>query len=315
MNPESPAPEELDRLIRSLAECGTPTDVFKVLLEGSRHAAPRGAIFLIRQGKIKGWGSVGYGSEPSKLQRNYSAPVDVGWLADVTASESALMQSDAIGADLDFGQPPATEIFGLAVRVMEKPIAILVAEHSKDEQNWQPSLLNLLVRVAQLRLDLDLVRRKLHAAAAGGQQTIERPAAAADDRKGAEPQVDAAAAGGQQIVERPAAAADDRKEVEPQVDAKAAISTPHQDPKLDAARRYAKLLATDIRLYNEEAVTLGRRHGDLATRLSEHLDRGKATFLRRHGELGPTALEILHEAYLQVLAGGKAELMPSNVLD
>ena len=37
--------------------------------------------------------------------------------------------------------------------------------------------------------------------------------------------------------------------------------------EMDAARRYAKLLATDIRLYNEEAVMLGRQHGDLVERL------------------------------------------------
>jgi hypothetical protein len=101
----------------------------------------------------------------------------------------------------------------------------------------------------------------------------------------------------------------------PEAPESAAAAPGIDDAEMDAARRYAKLLATDIRLYNEEAVMLGRRHGDLVQRLGEHLDRGKATFLRRHGELGPTALHILHEAYLQVLAGGNAELMPADVLD
>ena len=94
------------------------------------------------------------------------------------------------------------------------------------------------------------------------------------------------------------------------------------DPGLDAARRYARLVATDIRLYNEEAVTLGRRNGDLVKRLEEHLGRGKETFLRRHGDLGPTAIELLRDAYVQVLAGGDADhyavtnltLMTKNLL-
>jgi hypothetical protein len=283
MNPDTFAPEELDRLVRSLVDSATPTDVFKVLLEGSRQAVPRAAIFLIRQGRIKGWGSVGYGSEPSKLQRNYSTPADAGWLAQVAASETAISESGSVTADLDFGQPPAAEAFGITVRVLDKPIAILVAERSADESPWLSPLLGMLVRVAELRLDLDLVRRKLKMAV-GTPVIVEQEEAVAE----------------QAVAEEPEAAA-----------AKVEVD----DTEMDAARRYAKLLATDIRLYNEEAVLLGRRNGDLVERLGEHLDRGKATFLRRHGELGPTALEILHEAYLQVLAGGDAELMPTGVLD
>jgi len=283
MNPDTFAPEELDRLVRSLVDSETPTDVFKVLLEGSRNAVPRAAIFLIRQGRIKGWGSVGYGSEPSKLQRKYSTPADAGWLAQVAASETAISESGSVTADLDFGQPPAAEAFGVTVRVLDKPIAILVAERSADESPWLAPLLGMLVRVAELRLNLDLVRRKLKMAV--GKPVIVEQAEAV-----AEPEV----------AEEPAAA-----------EAKVEID----NTEMDAARRYAKLLATDIRLYNEEAVLLGRRNGDLVERLGEHLGRGKTTFLRRHGELGPTALEILHEAYLQVLAGGNAELMPTGVLD
>jgi hypothetical protein len=283
MNPDTFAPKELDRLVRSLVEAATPTDVFKVLLEGSRQAVPRAAIFLIRQGRIKGWGSVGYGSEPSKLQRNYSTPADAGWLAQVAASETAISESGSVTADLDFGQPPAAVAFGNTVWVLHNPIALLVAERPPDESPWLSPLLGMLVRVAELRLDLDLVRRKLKMAV-GTPVIVEQEEAVAE----------------QAVAEEPEAAA-----------AKVEVD----DTEMDAARRYAKLLATDIRLYNEEAVLLGRRNGDLVERLGEHLDRGKATFLRRHGELGPTALEILHEAYLQVLAGGDAELMPTGVLD
>ena len=85
--------------------------------------------------------------------------------------------------------------------------------------------------------------------------------------------------------------------------------------KLHTARSRNDQVATDIRLYNEEAVMLGRRHGDLVERLGRHLGQGKETFLRRHGSMGPAALQILHEAYVQVLAAGNAEIMPASALD
>lgn len=281
MDPKQFTPEELDRLVRTLVETGKPTEVFKVLLEGSRMAAPRAALFLLRQGRIKGWGCVGYGTEAARRLREHSSPADAGWLAEVAASEQPVSEAESVSADLDFGQPPAAEVMGMTISVVSKPIAIIVIERSSDEEPWMPSLISLLVRIAQLRLDLDLVRRKLK----GGDQPQPQPEA--------EPEPVAAAAG-------PA----DGMPIDPQ-----------DEQRMEAARRYARLLATDIRLYNEEAVVLGRKHGDLIDRLSIHLDRGKKTFLSRHGDLGPTGLQILHEAYVQVLAAGNDSLLPSKVLD
>ena len=140
-------------------------------------------------------------------------------------------------------------------------------------------------------IDMDdpahLLRRKLGAAAPA-------TAPAPRDREEAEPEPAPAEPSGLQ-----------EGAAEPAVDEK----------RLEAARRYARLVATDIRLYNEEAVMQGRRGGDLVQRLGDQIGRGKETFLRRHGSLGPTGLEILHEAYVQVLAGGDEALMPPSVLD
>jgi hypothetical protein len=278
MDPKQFTPEELDRLVQALIDSDKPTEIFKVLLEGSRLAAPRAAIFLIRKDRIKGWGCVGYGANAARRQREHSSPADAGWLAEVAASERPVSEVEAVSADLDFGQPPAAEAMGMTIRVLNKPIAIIVVERSNGEEPWLPSLINLLVRIAQLRLDLDLLRRKLKT---GGE---------------AQPQP-----------EPVEAAAEPKEELTPQ-------DLP-EDQRMEAARRYARLLATDIRLYNEEAVVLGRKHGDLIDRLSVHLDRGKKTFLSRHGDLGPAGLQILHEAFVQVLAAGNDQLMPSSVLD
>jgi hypothetical protein len=68
-------------------------------------------------------------------------------------------------------------------------------------------------------------------------------------------------------------------------------------------------VATDIRLYNEEAVILGRRQGDLDRRLGDLLERGREVFLRRFPELGQEGMQMLHEAYVQVLAAGDSALL------
>jgi len=279
--------EGLDRQVRDLIDADTPTDVFKALLAGARLATPRAAVFLVRQNQIKGWGSVGYGAEAAQRQRLHNSPADAGWLGALAASEEAVAETGAIGGDLDFGQPPSVEWYGIPVRVKGRSIALLIAEHGGGELPWSPPLLRTLVRLSELRLEFDLLRRKLKPASA---------AAPAEPRQeGAESASRAPADTG----------------LSPAVEQEPAVDEQH----LEAARRYARLVATDIRLYNEEAVMLGRRHGDLVQRLGKHLGQGKETFLRRHGALGPTGLQILHEAYVQVLAAGNAELLPASVLD
>jgi hypothetical protein len=84
---------------------------------------------------------------------------------------------------------------------------------------------------------------------------------------------------------------------------------PPPDPRRDDARRFARLVATDIRLYNEEAVVTGRKQRDLAIRLADALSRGRDTFSRRFSDLGPDGDAILTDAFVQVLAGGDASLL------
>jgi hypothetical protein len=81
------------------------------------------------------------------------------------------------------------------------------------------------------------------------------------------------------------------------------------DPRREEARRYARLVATDIRLYNEEAVVVGRRQRDLSRRLGEQFQRGRVAFSHRFPDLGPDGMKLLEAAYIHVLAGGDASLL------
>ncbi|HKQ59974.1 MAG TPA: hypothetical protein VJS92_01740 [Candidatus Polarisedimenticolaceae bacterium] len=281
----------LERQVQALASAESPSAVFRALLDGARFVAPRAAVFLVRGPQIRGWGSLGYDSSTAAMQRGFTGTVGNGWLGELAseAHSGVDFRRNASG-DPDFGQSPAAESVGIAVRLKRKPIAVLMLERSADEVPWFPELLSMFVAVAQLRLELDLIRKKL-----GESQDTEVGAPAPIATLPVKP------------VSAPIVEEDSPVEV---------VETGSAgDPEVSAARRFARLVATDIRLYNEEAVLLGRRHGDLVNRLAEHLDRGKETFLRRHGELGPVALQILHQAYVQVLAAGDANLLPASVLD
>jgi hypothetical protein len=308
--------EGLEDQVRALAVAESPAEVFKALLEGARLAAPRASVFLVRQSQIKGWGAVGYPTEAAKRQREYIGPVAEGWLGEALRAEHTAVAEDAERAYPAFGQPAPNECVGLAVRVKGRPIALLTAERSSGELPWDTSVLGILLRVAQLRLDLDLLRRKL--AAGAGSSSV------ATDRSGVRPVSPQAPARPSAAAEPPPAGTHVTPEPSPEAVSAVAeaaqpslepIASGQDDPRIEAATRYARLVATDIRLYNEDTVVEGRREGDLAERLRESLQRGKQTFVQRHGDLGERGLAILRAAYVEVLAGGDADLVPDWVID
>jgi hypothetical protein len=75
----------------------------------------------------------------------------------------------------------------------------------------------------------------------------------------------------------------------------------------DGARRYARLLLSEIRLYNEATVRLGRQHGDLLERLKPEIDRARRLFeervsMRQHDVY-------FQQELVQTLADGDAALL------
>jgi hypothetical protein len=76
-----------------------------------------------------------------------------------------------------------------------------------------------------------------------------------------------------------------------------------------AARSFARLLVGDIRLYNEEDVILGRRHGDLVQRLDHPLQQARQRYLARFAQVDPLA-SFLRTEMLEMLAAGRHDLLP-----
>jgi hypothetical protein len=298
MSRETATLETLDRKIAELASFVSPSEIFRALLEGTVVGAPCAAIFLMREGHWKGWSSIGYSAAATQSQRRTTAPADSGWLAALAAEEDVRWRSLTIGESVpDFGQPHATEAVGLPVRVGGKAVAILIAERRAADETWSPAALAILCQAARLRLELDLAWRRLKTLPTGTAGPAAGTSAASQPVPAAEPS----------DTGRAEATPGSPTELAPWIGV--ATGTAGIDPRREEARRYARLIATDIRLYNEEAVIVGRRQRDLSRRLGEQFQRGRDAFLHRFPDLGPDGMKLLDDAYTQVLAGGDASLI------
>ena len=189
----------------------------------------------------------------------------------------------------------------------------------------------MLVAVGQQRLELDLALRKLsklegaappHVPAPVAAEPAPPAAAVVEPIEAVEPE---AAIGLSPSDTAPEMESDAAAEISPPAEvteieevaelAEVESATQEQSAEVATAQRFAKLVATDIRLYNEEAVMAGRKDGDLVDRLGDQISRGRETFMRRHGEMGSAAQEILYRAFVEVLAAGDESVLPESALE
>jgi hypothetical protein len=76
-----------------------------------------------------------------------------------------------------------------------------------------------------------------------------------------------------------------------------------------AARRYARLLVSEIRLYHEDAVAAGQREGDLATRLGGEIARARMLFEQRIAPRIRQRADYFHDELVRTLANGDPALL------
>ncbi len=90
---------------------------------------------------------------------------------------------------------------------------------------------------------------------------------------------------------------------------RASISSIGMESPLDRALRYAKLLTSEIKLYNEKAVNKGLQEGGLRDLLSVDIERSYNSFRERFPNSEEIPDRIFDEALIQYVADGNADLM------
>ena len=81
------------------------------------------------------------------------------------------------------------------------------------------------------------------------------------------------------------------------------------DERREEARRFAKLLVSEIKLYNERAVLEGREQGNIYERLKEDIDRSRQMYDERIPEDVRASSNFFHEELVRILANGRPEAL------
>jgi hypothetical protein len=88
-----------------------------------------------------------------------------------------------------------------------------------------------------------------------------------------------------------------------------AAGSTEDDARHEEARRFARLLVSEIKLYNEEEVDRGRAEKDLAVRLKEDIERSREMFEKRIPAEIRSGHDYFQEELVRILADGKADAL------
>jgi hypothetical protein len=98
--------------------------------------------------------------------------------------------------------------------------------------------------------------------------------------------------------------------VEPPADlATGAGKAPDEDVRQEEARRFARLLVSEIKLYNEDEVERGRAEKDLGARLREDIDRSREMYEKRIPEDVRAGQDYFRDELVRILADGDADAL------
>ena len=91
--------------------------------------------------------------------------------------------------------------------------------------------------------------------------------------------------------------------------APAAVVSPEQQKAHEDAKRFARLVVSEIKLYNEAKVNDGRRNKDIYERLKEDIERGRQMYSDRVVPAVRDSTNYFYDELVRILAGGDASAL------
>ncbi len=300
-------PEFLIACVKSLSQAPDQIALLDRVLEGASLCFSRTCLFLLRGDTAHGWSSVGFQeSEEGDLARSLRVPLaNVALLRNAIEARSAMRSEDSSEyASLLPPPVPGERIPNCAMAapliVRDRVSAILYGDNGGDGAPLCdfPSA-ETLVCVASLAADKLALEARGEAPEAVAHSDVEiriPPVAEADE-------------------EAPAAEVLEPDPLDEELEyasfaressTGAAALSPDETRLHEDARRFARLLVSELLLYNEDVVVAGRKQRDIYDRLKDEIDKSRQAYDQRVPEPIRSRTDYFKEELIRTLAQGDA---------
>ena len=306
---------------RDLRNRETQEEILGLLLDYANRFFPRIALFTLRNNHFFGWSSRGYSEETARNIADFSFHCsECPQFQEVLESEDITTDPDLSGSSaLSFLQEESAGTSHLVpLHVMQRPVAILFVEGA-DEATSTPNALSILTNLTELRLE-NIALKILYALTEG--KTATEPESPAE----AEQPEEAAFSDLAEEPEQPEEAAFSDLAEEAEQPEEAAFSEPAEKPeqpeetvseadeeKLHSdAKKFARLVVSEIKLYNENTVLEGRENHDLYLRLKGDIDKSREMYESRISPFVSRKIDYFHDEIVRTLGDNDAATLGSD---
>ncbi len=307
--------EKLLGSVRNLITATLPGQVLDVLTEEAEQLGVRAAVFEVRGKAAWGASARGFGSSlsekafralvvPLNQENPFRQVYETGGHVDINAD--TLKKARNI---LDKLKPGLKDpILLLPIRSAGSVSAILYADPGGKGEHLPADALKILSEFAGAQLDRlialsgatpEEARAEAEAAGAVTEARLETGEPEAWEQ--------AMSAG---IAAQPEAAAPPPPPAAPSFDI-SELSEEEQKCHRDA-KRFAKLLVSEIELYNKAKVADGRKNKDLYKRLKADIERSRQTYGKRFSKTVAKQYDYFHEELVKTLAANDADQLGSD---
>lgn len=273
--PGSSPTDLLNAAAAAIQESNSQADILRRLLEGEARFAGRVALFVVKGSSVNGWQGIGFEDNDAVKSVTFNAASGLVGKAiqGRTMVEGATNEFDS-GFISAVKAPAENRCLVLPLVVKEKVAAVIYADGGIAPGGaLDASGLQSLTRFAAIWLELAALRK------AGG------PAA----EEASQPVAAAAASAG--------------------LTGTAAAPVTDEDELHKKARRFAKLLVEEIKLYNQSKVDQGRQRKDLYDRLKVDIEKSRATYEKRYAESAVASADYFNQELVRILADNDVSLM------
>ena len=336
----SDSPEESARIIslltvandaiRRLVGRETQPEILEEYLELASTWVPRSVLFLNRSGTLVPWRATGLALDD--LARVKVEDED-SLMARCVREQSVIYAEDQRVKDFGWGDGDSLPKAAVGIPLSFDELVPVVL-YADSDQNFSPAGLEFLTLLATLVLKNHALQQG-HVQEGGEQSALPPPPIAPPDKSGAEEEsaaaegAEAVAAGetdeveGEESIEptgKDEAPAEEEAEVEAEVEPEAsdeqeeieeeAVEGEEEEEKdfevlREEALRFARLLVSEIKLYNSEAVDEGRETSDIYDRLRHDIDRSWEMYERRAHPSVRSEEDCFDAEVVRILASGE----------
>src|SRR5216684_860420 len=271
--PENSPSDLLNSAVTAIQESSSQADILRRLLEGAARFAGRAALFVVKAKSIAGWQALGFAD--NDCLKTFALDTGTGLVAQAIQS-----RAPASGPAREFDEgfvakvaAPAGENCVVLPLVVKLKVAAIVYADAGTEAGGALDAPALDLLTRVAAMWIELVTLRKASGAEEAQPSAPEPVAPAP---------------------APAPVAPAETEV-------------HKK-----ARRFAKLLVDEIRLYNQSKVAEGRKEKNLYDRLRDDIEKSRATYDKRYSDNTALAADYFTEELIRILADNDISLMGAS---